>query len=80
MGHVMTKLDLPYANNKGANEPAHPLSLISAFVIHCRDSIIPLVSIFKISSLYLVSEAVQAGLSLTWSQTSKTYFLMTRLI
>ena len=34
-------LFLLYANNKGADQPAHPRSLISAFVIHCLDSIIP---------------------------------------
>ena len=45
---------LPYANNKGADQPAHPHSLISAFVVRCIDSI-PLVFIHKISSLYLVS-------------------------
>ena len=48
-------LFLPYANNKGADQPAHPRSLISAFVIRCLDSIIPLVSIPKISSLWLAS-------------------------
>ena len=44
-------LFLQYANNKGANQRAHPRSLISTFVICCLDSIIPLVSISKISSL-----------------------------
>ena len=44
-------LFMPYANNKGADQPAHPHSLISAFVIRCLDSIIPLVSISKISRL-----------------------------
>ena len=47
-------------------------SLISTFVVHCLDSIIPLVSISEVSSLYLASDAVQAGLSLHWSQTPKT--------
>ena len=42
---------MPYANNKGADQPAHPRSLISAFVVHCLDSIIPLISISEISSL-----------------------------
>ena len=41
---------------------------------------IPLVSKSEISSLYLASVAVQAGLSLTWWKTSKTGFLVTRLI
>ena len=31
---------MSYANNKGADQPAHPLSLISAFVVGCLDSII----------------------------------------
>ena len=69
-----------YANNKSADEPAHSRSLISAFVVHCLDIIIPLVSVSEILSLYLTSVAVQAGLSLTWSQTPKTGFLVTRLI
>ena len=51
-----------YANNKGADQPAHPRSLISAFVVHCLDSIIPLVSISEISSLYIAYVAAQAGL------------------
>ena len=42
-------LFLPYANNKGADHPAHPRSLISAFVVHCLDSIISLLSIAEIS-------------------------------
>ena len=40
-----------YANNKGADQPAHPRSLISAFVVRCKDSIISLVSISEISRL-----------------------------
>ena len=70
---------MPYANNKGADQPAHLHCLISAFVVHCLDDIIPLVSKSEISSLCLASVAVQAGLSLPWSQTSKTGFLMMRL-
>ena len=72
-------LFMPYANNKGADQPAHPRSLISTFVVRCLDSIIPLVSIPEISILYLFSVAAQAGLSLPWSQTPKTGFLVTRL-
>ena len=44
----------------------------------CLDSIISLVSISEISSLYLASVAEQAGLSLTWLKTPKTGFLVTR--
>ena len=38
------------------------------------------VSIYKISRLYLISVAEEAGLSLTWSQTPKTGFLVTWFI
>ena len=39
------------ANNKGADQPAHSRSLISAFVVHCIDSLISLGSIAEISRL-----------------------------
>ena len=43
---------MSYANNKGADQPAHPRSLISAFVVRCLiDSIISLDSIAEISRL-----------------------------
>ena len=45
---------------------------VSAFVVRCLDSIIPLVSISEISSIYLASVAAQACLCLTWSQTPTT--------
>ena len=64
MSHVMRKPVMQYANNKGADQPAHLRSLISAFVVGGLDSIIPLVSISKISSLCLASVAAQASLSL----------------
>ena len=71
---------LSYTNNKGADQLAHPRSLISAFVVRCLDSIIPLVSISESSSLYLASMAAQACLSVPWSETPKTGFLVTGLI
>ena len=65
---------MPYANNKGAGQPAHPHSLICTFIVHCLANTIPLVSIYKISSLYLHSVAEQASLSLTWSETPEDTF------
>ena len=47
---------------------------ISAFVVCCLDSVIPLFAIDKIYRLYQFSSAEQAGLSLTWSETPKTGF------
>ena len=41
---------MPYANNKDADQPAHPRSLISVFVVRCLDSIFPLVSTLGQSS------------------------------
>ena len=70
----MGNLFMPYANNEGTDQPAHPRNLISTFVVRCLDSIIPLVSISEISNLYLASVAAQADLSLPWSQTPKTVF------
>ena len=63
-----------YATNKDAGQPTHPRSLISAFVVRCLDSIIPLASMSEISSLCLASEAEQAGLCLTWLQTPEDRF------
>ena len=59
---------MSYANNKGTDQPAHPRSLISAFVVRCLDSVMSLVSVTKISSLMLASVAEQASLNLTWSE------------
>ena len=44
-------LFLPYANNKGADQPAHPRSLISSFVVCCLDSIIHILTKSKVSRL-----------------------------
>ena len=44
-------LFMPYANNKCADQPAHPRNLISTFVVRCLDSIIPLLAKSKISRL-----------------------------
>ena len=65
---------MSYANNKGADQPAHPRNLISAFVVRCLDSVMSLVSVTKTSSIMLVSVAEQASMSLTWSETSENTF------
>ena len=65
---------MSYANNKGADQPAHPRSLISALVVRCLDSVMSLVSVTKISSLMLASIAEQASLRLTWSETPEDTF------
>ena len=39
---------MAYANNKGADQPMHPHSLISTFVVRCLDSIC-ILAISKVS-------------------------------
>ena len=66
---------MSYANNKGADQPAHPRSLISAFVGRCLDSVMSLVSVTKkIKPHMLASVAEQACLSVTWSETPEDTF------
>ena len=67
-----------FANNTGADQPAHLRSLISAFVIHFLESIISRLDTSEISIFWLVSVAEQAGLNLTLSVTPKTGFLTAR--
>ena len=65
---------MSYANNKGADQPAHSRSLISAFVVRCLNSIIPLDSIAEISRLYVASVAAQARLCWAWLETLEDTF------
>ena len=65
-------------NNQGADQPAHPHSRISAFIIFLESIITTLAPIMSV--IWLVSVAVQTGLSLACSETQKTGFLMMRSI
>ena len=42
---------MSYANNNGDDQPAHPRSLIGAFVVRCLDSITSLDSVAEVSKL-----------------------------
>ena len=66
--------NVSYANNKGADQHAHPRSLISAFVVRWLDSIISLDSIAEISRFYLAFVAAQTSWCLAWSQTPEDTF------
>ena len=70
---------MSYANIKGADQPAHPHSLISAFAVRCLDNIIPILVISKMLSLYLTSVAEQVSLILPGRTAPTTGFLMTCL-
>ena len=65
---------IPYANNKGVNQPAHLHSLISTFVCSLDSVIIPVLSRSKISKFCLFSVGDQASFSLIWSQTPREKF------
>ena len=69
-----------FANNKGADQPAHLRSLISTFVVHLLESTISRLATREFSNFLLVSVAEQAGLSLDFSETQKTGFLASRPI
>ena len=56
-------LSLGVCHNKGADQPAHPCILTSAFVIHLLETIISRLATSKISLFQLISVAEQAGLS-----------------
>ena len=55
----------------------HPHSMITAFVVHCLDSTIPLLAVAEISRPKLVSVAEQAGLSLNLSKIPKAGIVVT---
>ena len=66
------------ANNTGADQPAHPRSLISAFVIRLMESIICKLATGDISIFQLVCVAEETGLKLALAETPKTGFLAAR--
>ena len=63
-----------FANDMGGDQPAHLDSLISVFVFHSLDSIIPINAIPKVPRLRLASVDEQAGLSVSWLQISEDRF------
>ena len=61
-----------FANNKGADQPAHPRSLISAFIICFLETTISKLATSESSIFQLVSVAEETGLSLPLLETPKT--------
>ena len=68
------------ANNKGADQPEHPCSLISSLVIRFLEGTISKLATNEISIFQLVSVAEENGLKLALTETPKTGFLSTRPI
>ena len=69
-----------YAKNKDADQLRVYREADQRLCFHYIDSIIPLLSITEISSLWSSCVALQPCLFGTWSETQKTGFLTTRLI
>ena len=67
-----------FANNTGADQPAHLRSLISAFVIRVLEIIICKRATGGISIFYVIFVAEETGLNLSLAETPKTGFLATR--
>ena len=60
-----------FAHIKGADQPAHPRSLVSAFAIRLFESIISKLATSECSIFQLVSVAEETGLSLSLSETPR---------
>ena len=67
-----------FANNTGADQPAHLHRLISPFVIRFLESIICRLGTGELTIFQLVPLAEETGLKLSLSETPKTGFLATR--
>ena len=80
MSRVMRKLDFSICENKDADQLRGNREADQCLCFRYTDSTIPLLSIYEISSLYPSCVVVQPGLCMTWSETTKTGFLTTRLI
>ena len=62
------------AKNKWADQSAHPLSLISAFVIHLLESILSRLTTCEILYFRLVYVTEQAGLNFSSLETPQDMF------
>ena len=75
MGLDGRNLSSGFANNKGTDQPAHPHSLVSDFVIRFMESIISKLTTSKFSFFSLVSVTEETGLIVVLSETPKTGFV-----
>ena len=66
-----------FANNTGADQPAHPRRLISAYVIRLSKCILSRLATSEISIFYVVFVAEETDLKLVLAETPNTGFLAT---
>ena len=79
MCRVVRKPDFRLCENKVADQLRSNCEADQRLCFRYSDSIIPLLFIGKISSLWPASVTVQADLCGTWPETPKTAFLVSRL-
>ena len=79
MSRIVRKPDFCLCKNKGADQLRSNCEADQRLCFRYSDSTIPLLLKSEISSFWLFSELVQAGLCRTWSETPKTGFLTSRL-
>ena len=80
LSHVMRKPVFVMCKQQSRRSACASAQSAQRLCFHYHDSIIHLLAIAEISRLYLVSVAELTSLSLTWSKTPKTGFLVRRLI
>ena len=80
LSRIVRKRDYCLCENKGADQLRGNREADQRLCFRYSDSTIPLLLKSEISSFYLFSELVQAGLCRTWSKTPKTGFLASWLI
>ena len=80
MSRVVRKPALCICENKDADQLRGNREADQRLCFRYIDITIPLLSEYKISSLYPSSVGVQPGLCRTWSEIPRTAFLTTRLI
>ena len=68
-----------HANNKGADQPARPRSLINGFIASYLDAQFVVLATYIVSRSHIVYVAEQSDMKITWSQAMKTSFLMVPL-
>ena len=79
LSRSVRKRDFCLGENKGADQLRGNREADQRLCFRYSDSTIPLLLKSEISSFYLFSELVQAGLCRTWLETPKTGFLASRL-
>ena len=80
LSRIVRKRDYCLGENKGADQLRGNREADQRLCFRYTDSTFPLLLKSEISSFYLFSELVQAGLCRTWSEIPKTGFLASRLI